>query len=164
MQVGAFPHYGGRWAEWNGYFRDTVRQFIKGTDGDFIGAFASCMLGSPEVYEKEQAPDGDWWGHNGGAKWRGGRSPMHCVNFVTAHDGFTLADLVSYSEKHNEANGEDNMDGAHLSALLLNQSLMRSLQPVCVLLVCDRLATTLAVSIVAQLAGAAFKKTFTSEM
>jgi isoamylase len=110
--VGAFPHYGGRWAEWNGHFRDTVRNFVKGTDGDFIGAFASAMLGSPEVYEKAETHDGDWWGQNSGSKWRGGRTPMHTVNFVTAHDGFTMADLVAYNEKHNEANGEGNMDGA----------------------------------------------------
>ena len=50
----------------------------------------------------------DWWGSNGGRRWRGGRGPQHSVNFVTAHDGFTLADLVSYNRKHNEANGEGN--------------------------------------------------------
>lgn len=51
------------------------------------------------------------WGNHGGRKWKGGREPTASVNFITAHDGFTLADLVSYNEKHNEANGENNMDG-----------------------------------------------------
>jgi hypothetical protein len=91
-----------------------VRQFIKGTDGDFIRAFASALMGSAELYGKSETHEGDWWGQNGGAKWRGGRTPMHTINFVTAHDGFTLNDLVSYNDKHNEANGEDNMDGALL--------------------------------------------------
>jgi isoamylase len=114
VQVGAFPHFGGRWAEWNGQFRDTVRQFIKGTDGDFIGAFASALMGSPELYQKSETHEGDWWGLNGGARWRGGRGPNHSINFVTAHDGFTLADSVSYIEKHNMMNGENNNDGAVL--------------------------------------------------
>ncbi len=51
------------------------------------------------------------WGNNGGRKWRGNRNPLASINFVTAHDGFTLADLVAYNEKHNEANGEGNRDG-----------------------------------------------------
>ena len=51
---------------------------------------------------------GDWWANNGGRKWRGGRGPQHSVNFITAHDGFTLSDLVSFNKKHNEANGEGN--------------------------------------------------------
>jgi hypothetical protein len=50
----------------------------------------------------------DWWGNNGGRQWRGGRGPQHSINFITAHDGFTLADLVAYNEKHNECNGESN--------------------------------------------------------
>ncbi len=58
-QVGAFPHYGGRWAEWNGRFRDTVRNFIKGTDG-WAGAFASAMCGSPDLYANNQPPETDW--------------------------------------------------------------------------------------------------------
>ncbi|KAL3692101.1 hypothetical protein R1sor_005752 [Riccia sorocarpa] len=90
-QVGSFPHWG-VWSEWNGQFRDTVRSFIKGTDG-LVGLFAQCLCGSPHLYQES------------------GRKPWHSVNFVTAHDGFTLADLVSYNEKHNEANGENNNDG-----------------------------------------------------
>lgn len=109
-QVGAFPHYGGRWSEWNGHFRDAARQFIKGTDGGWAGAFASALCGSPNIYVNEPGED-DWWGTNGGRRWKSGRGPTASINFVTAHDGFTLADLVAYNEKHNEANGEDNRDG-----------------------------------------------------
>ena len=109
-QVGAFPHYGGRWSEWNGHFRDATRQFIKGTDGNWAGAFASALCGSPNIYVNEPG-EHDWWGNNGGKKWKTGRGPPASINFVTAHDGFTLQDLVSYNEKHNEANGEDNRDG-----------------------------------------------------
>ncbi|XP_048490435.1 isoamylase 1, chloroplastic isoform X2 [Beta vulgaris subsp. vulgaris] len=90
-QVGGFPHWG-IWSEWNGKYRDMVRLFIKGTDG-FAGAFAECLCGSPNLYKE------------------GGRRPWHSINFVCAHDGFTLADLVTYNEKHNLANGENNMDG-----------------------------------------------------
>ncbi|KAH9608201.1 hypothetical protein KSS87_006934 [Heliosperma pusillum] len=90
-QVGDFPHWG-IWSEWNGKYRDMVRLFIKGTDG-FAGAFAECLCGSPNLYQK------------------GGRRPWHSINFVCAHDGFTLADLVTYNEKHNLANGENNNDG-----------------------------------------------------
>ncbi|KAG5566757.1 hypothetical protein RHGRI_002333 [Rhododendron griersonianum] len=90
-QVGRFPHWG-IWSEWNGKYRDTVRQFIKGTDG-FAGAFAECLCGSPNLYQV------------------GGRKPWNSINFVCAHDGFTLADLVMYNDKHNLANGEDNNDG-----------------------------------------------------
>lgn len=122
VQVGAFPHFGGRWGEWNGTFRDDVRQFIKGTDGDFIGAFASALMGSPEIYGKSECAETDWWGKNDGARWRGGRGPQHTVNFVTAHDGFSLADLVSYNEKHNVANGENNNDGVPFSCLFLSNS------------------------------------------
>ncbi|KAK9099708.1 hypothetical protein Scep_023138 [Stephania cephalantha] len=89
-QVGSFPHWG-IWSEWNGKYRDIVRQFIKGTDG-FSGAFAECLCGSPNLYQ-------------------GGRKPWNSINFVCAHDGFTLADLVTYNKKHNLANGENNMDG-----------------------------------------------------
>ena len=109
-QVGAFPHYGGRWSEWNGYFRDAARQFIKGTDGGWAGSFASALCGSPNIYVSEPG-ENDWWGSTMGRKWKSGRGPAASINFVTAHDGFTLADLVSYNEKHNEANGEDNRDG-----------------------------------------------------
>ncbi|XP_031373341.1 isoamylase 1, chloroplastic isoform X2 [Punica granatum] len=90
-QVGTFPHWG-IWSEWNGKYRDIVRQFIKGTDG-FSGAFAECLCGSPNLYQE------------------GGRKPWNSINFVCAHDGFTLADLVMYNKKHNLANGEDNNDG-----------------------------------------------------
>ncbi|CAL9236250.1 unnamed protein product [Arabidopsis halleri] len=89
-QVGMFPHWG-IWSEWNGKFRDVVRQFIKGTDG-FSGAFAECLCGSPNLYQ-------------------GGRKPWNSINFICAHDGFTLADLVTYNNKNNLANGEENNDG-----------------------------------------------------
>ncbi len=89
-QVGSFPAYG-RFAEWNGQFRDHVRRFIKGTDKE-IGAFATRLCGSEDLYGKD-------------------RKPYHSINFITSHDGFSLADLVSYNEKHNEANGEENRDG-----------------------------------------------------
>jgi isoamylase len=88
-QVGNFPP---GWAEWNGRFRDDMRSFWKGDDG-YLPAFASGLLGSADLFDKR------------------GRRPWASVNFVTAHDGFTLADLVSYNEKHNEANQEDNRDG-----------------------------------------------------
>lgn len=88
-QVGGFP---AGWSEWNGKFRDDVRDFWRGTDG-MLATVSQRILGSPDVYEDSR------------------RSPLSSVNFVTAHDGFTLADLTSYDEKHNEANGEDNADG-----------------------------------------------------
>ena len=88
-QVGNFPV---GWAEWNGKYRDTLRAYWKG-DGDMIGELAYRLTGSSDLYE------------------RGGRRPFASINFVTAHDGFTLEDLVSYNDKHNEANGEDNRDG-----------------------------------------------------
>jgi glycogen operon protein len=88
-QVGSFPNYH-RFSEWNGKFRDTVRRFVKGDEG-VAGELATRLLGSPDLY--------------------GGRAPTAGVNFVTAHDGFTLHDLVSYNDKHNEANGEGNRDG-----------------------------------------------------
>ena len=91
-QVGSFPAYG-RWAEWNGKYRDTLRCFLKGTPGQ-TGNLALRLQGSPDLYAQ------------------GGRSPTASINFITCHDGFTLSDLVSYDEKHNEANGEDNRDGA----------------------------------------------------
>jgi glycogen operon protein len=90
-QVGSFPAYG-RWAEWNGKYRDTIRKFLKGDLGQ-AGAVAQCVQGSPELY---------WY-----------RGPTASINFVTAHDGFTLADLVSYNDKHNDDNGEDNRDGSN---------------------------------------------------
>jgi isoamylase len=88
-QVGNFPAL---WTEWNGKYRDTVRDFWRGEDAT-IGEFASRITGSSDLYQHS------------------GRRPVASINFVTAHDGFTLADLVSYNEKHNEANGEDNNDG-----------------------------------------------------
>ncbi len=92
-QVGNFPSYG-RWSEWNGYYRDDVRRFWRG-DAGMVSKFASRVCGSDDLYRK-----------SGGA----GR-PGHTINFVTAHDGFTLNDLVSYGRKHNEDNGENNRDG-----------------------------------------------------
>ncbi|GAA0586400.1 glycogen debranching protein GlgX [Caenispirillum bisanense] len=89
-QVGAFPP---GWAEWNDRYRDTVREFWKGDPGK-LGELASRLSGSSDIY-----------GHRG-------RRPWASVNFVTAHDGFTLRDLVSYNGKHNEANKEDNRDGS----------------------------------------------------
>jgi isoamylase len=91
-QVGSFPSYG-KWGEWNGKYRDVVRKFIKGTDGN-ASAFAGVLSGSEDLYGYD-------------------RKPYHSVNFVTAHDGFTLRDLVSYNHKHNLANGENNQDGAN---------------------------------------------------
>lgn len=89
-QVGGF-YFGKRWSEWNGYYRDVVRKFIKGTQ-DHKNAFSSAICGSQNLYG-----------------WRG--SPVCSINFVTAHDGFSLSDLVTYNEKHNERNGEGNRDG-----------------------------------------------------
>lgn len=88
-QVGSFPAYG-RWAEWNGRYRDDLRRFVKGDPG-LVGTMAARIQGSPDIY--------------------GDRGPRASVNFITCHDGFTLRDLVSYNEKHNLANGEDNRDG-----------------------------------------------------
>ncbi len=88
-QVGQFP---GRWAEWNGKFRDDVRRFWRGDDG-MVGAFATRISGSSDLFTS------------------GGRSPMSSINFITSHDGYSLNDLVSYSYKHNYANGEENRDG-----------------------------------------------------
>ena len=90
-QVGNFPVL---WSEWNGKYRDVVRRFWKG-DGDLLSEFATRLSGSSDLYQ------GD------------GRKPYASINFVTCHDGFTLHDLVSYNEKHNEANGENNQDGAN---------------------------------------------------
>jgi glycogen operon protein len=88
-QVGNFP---GLWTEWNGKYRDTVRDYWRGEPAT-LGEFASRLTGSSDLYEVT------------------GRRPSASINFVTAHDGFTLNDLVSYNEKHNLANGEDNRDG-----------------------------------------------------
>jgi glycogen operon protein len=88
-QVGNFPPV---WSEWNGKYRDCVRDFWRGKDQS-LGEFASRFTGSSDLYENT------------------GRLPYASINFITAHDGFTLNDLVSYNEKHNRANGEDNRDG-----------------------------------------------------
>jgi isoamylase len=90
-QVGRFP--GRRWSEWNGPFRDEVRRFVRGDPG-LVGAVASRVGGSADLFEPED------------------ELPTNSVNFITAHDGFTLNDLVSYQEKHNAANGEDSRDGS----------------------------------------------------
>jgi len=89
-QVGSFARL--RWAEWNGRYRDDVRRFWRG-DAAQAGHLATRLAGSSDLYAEH------------------GRQPCHSINFVTSHDGFTLADLVSYREKHNEANGEGNRDG-----------------------------------------------------
>ena len=89
-QVGNFP---AGWAEWNGRYRDTVRRYWKSDEGQ-LSDLAFRLTGSSDLYDRD------------------GRRPSASINFVTAHDGFTLHDLVSYNEKHNEANGEDNRDGS----------------------------------------------------
>ncbi|MGW3995025.1 glycogen debranching protein GlgX [Amycolatopsis sp. NPDC004772] len=89
FQVGSFPDYC-RWAEWNAGYRDALRHFLKGDVGS-VAELATRFVGSPDLYAR--------------------RGAVASVNFVTAHDGFTLRDLVSYNEKHNEANGEDGRDG-----------------------------------------------------
>ena len=88
--VGSFP--GMRWAEWNGRYRDVIRRFVRGDPG-LLGEVASCIAGSSDLYADED------------------RLPLHSINFISCHDGFTLYDLVSYNGKHNEANGENNRDG-----------------------------------------------------
>ena len=90
-QVGNFPPL---WTEWNGKYRDTVRDYWRGQPAT-LPEFASRLTGSSDLYESS------------------GRRPVASINFVTCHDGFTLADLVSYNNKHNEANGEDNRDGTN---------------------------------------------------
>ncbi|WP_299285006.1 glycogen debranching protein GlgX [uncultured Mucilaginibacter sp.] len=88
-QVGNFPS---EWAEWNGKYRDCMRDYWRGADS-MLGEFAERLSGSPDLYMDDS------------------RNPTASINFITAHDGFTLHDLVSYNEKHNEANGENNNDG-----------------------------------------------------
>jgi isoamylase len=89
-KVGHFP--GDRWAEWNGRYRDDVRRFVRSDPGQ-VGAVASRLGGSSDIYQERCG------------------SPLNSINFVTCHDGFTLNDLVSFNQKHNEANGENNRDG-----------------------------------------------------
>ncbi|HEY7168874.1 MAG TPA: glycogen debranching protein GlgX [Candidatus Binatia bacterium] len=91
-QVGSFSYR--RWAEWNGHFRDDVRRFWRGDEG-MMGRLASRICGSSDLYQGS------------------GKGPECSINFVTCHDGFTLNDLVTYSRKHNEANGENNRDGSN---------------------------------------------------
>lgn len=95
-EVGYFPGY--RWGEWNGRYRDVIRRFVKGDQGyvdgkTVVARVADVVAGSADIYESS------------------GELPINSVNFITAHDGFTLNDLVSYNYKHNEANGESNRDG-----------------------------------------------------
>lgn len=90
-QVGSFPAYG-RWAEWNGKYRDTLRKYLKGDEGQ-VGDMMQRVQGSPDLYYY--------------------RGPNASINFITCHDGFTLYDMFAYNSKHNEANGEDNNDGAN---------------------------------------------------
>jgi isoamylase len=92
-QIGTFPRWG-RWAEWNDQFRDDIRRFVKG-DAGMVPRLAARLVGSPDLYEESAA------------------TPCCSINFVTSHDGFTLADLVTYNHKHNHANGEDGRDGRH---------------------------------------------------
>jgi glycogen operon protein len=89
-QLGSFP--GKRWSEWNGRYRDDVRRFWRGDPG-MVGALASRICGSADLYQKS------------------GKEPLHSINFITCHDGFTLNDLVCFKHKHNQANGEGNKDG-----------------------------------------------------
>jgi isoamylase len=91
-QVGSFSER--RWAEWNGRYRDDVRRFWRGDEG-MVGSFASRICGSADIYQGS------------------GKGPESSINFVTCHDGFTLNDLVSYEQKHNQANGEGNQDGTN---------------------------------------------------
>ena len=90
-QVGSFPNWG-RWAEWNGRYRDDLRCLLRGDKG-MIARLATRLCGSADLYEM------------------GGRAPWHSINFITCHDGFPLYDLFSYAQKHNLANGEENRDG-----------------------------------------------------
>jgi isoamylase len=90
-QVGSFQNH--LWSEWNGQYRDDVRRFWRGDPG-YAGLLASRICGSADIYQKS------------------GKEPLNSINFITCHDGFTLNDLMSYNEKHNEANGEENRDGS----------------------------------------------------
>ncbi|KAJ7542657.1 hypothetical protein O6H91_09G005600 [Diphasiastrum complanatum] len=92
-QVGNFPNWD-RWGEWNGMYRDAIRRFVKGDPG-MKSSFATRLSGSADLYNVNK------------------RKPYHSINFITAHDGFTLFDLVAYNEKHNDANGEDGRDGSN---------------------------------------------------
>jgi len=89
-QIGSFPKLGPSWSEWNGRYRDIVRRFLKGTNGK-AGLFANILCGSQWIYS--------------------GQTPLASINYITSHDGYSLADLVSYQQKHNWDNGEQNRDG-----------------------------------------------------
>jgi glycogen operon protein len=91
-QIGYFPGF--RWAEWNGKYRDDIRRFLRG-DGGLIGAVANRISGSSDLYQTS------------------GHLPINSINFIDCHDGFTLNDAVSYNEKHNWENGENNNDGVN---------------------------------------------------
>jgi glycogen operon protein len=91
LQIGSFP--GHRWVQWNACYRDDIRRYVKGEPG--VSNVASRLAGSSDLFQ------------------RGGRLPVNSINFVTSHDGFTLNDLVSYNQKHNEDNGENNADGSN---------------------------------------------------
>lgn len=91
FQVGSFPNWD-RWSEWNGIYRDDIRRFVKG-DAGMKQALAQRLCGSADLYHQND------------------RRPYHSINFIVAHDGFTLHDLVSYNSKHNDRNGENNNDG-----------------------------------------------------
>ena len=91
-EVGSFSQR--RWAEWNGRYRDDIRRFWRGDDG-MLGSLASRICGSADIYTNS------------------GKGPESSINFVTCHDGFTLNDLVSFQDKHNQANGESNHDGTN---------------------------------------------------
>jgi len=93
-EVGKFINSSERFAEWNGPFRDDVRCFVK-SDAGMVGKLAARLLGSPDIYDRDDY------------------RPCRSINFITCHDGFTLSDLVAYNHKHNEANGENNRDGAN---------------------------------------------------
>ena len=93
-QVGAFP--GQRWSEWNGRFRDEIRRFWRGDPG-MVSLLATRICGSSDLYQRDR------------------KEPINSINFITCHDGFTLNDLVSYRQKHNEINGEDSRDGENVN-------------------------------------------------
>ncbi|MEJ2545343.1 MAG: alpha-amylase family glycosyl hydrolase [Calditrichaceae bacterium] len=106
-QVGDFT-YGNRWMEWNGKFRDDIRKFVKGDSG-IVPKLATRLAGSSDLYQDD------------------GREPYHSVNFITCHDGFTLNDLVSYNDKHNERNGEQNNDGSDINFRVITMPIARTM-------------------------------------
>ena len=129
-QVGNFPSWNNRWAEWNGRYRDDIRRFLKGDEGIAMGA-AIRIAGSPDLYKPDERE-------------------CASINFITCHDGFTLYDLYSYNEKHNEANGWSNTDGANDNNSWncgaegstdnpnINRLRMRMMKNACAVLMCSR--------------------------